>query len=158
VETPRPSSGPFGPTASAQFGAALAEAMAALRDSLPIDRSFRGCAKSRAGVMPSGTSLMVIVRDLAVAPLQVERVDVDSSGVRTHEGAGVGDLETAVVEMYRGRVRVEPHKYTGPRGHYLVVENPRDTLHRIVFETDGQRVLRYHAGRRPAVDLVEGCG
>jgi hypothetical protein len=31
------------------------------------------------------------------------------------------------------------------------------TLHRIVFETDGQRVRSYRAGRRPTVASVEGC-
>lgn len=90
--------------------------------------------------------------------VHIERVDVDSAGVLTAEGAGVGDAEANVIALYRGRVSVQPHKYTGPRGHYLIVTSTGDTLHRIVFETDGQRVVNYRAGRRPAVDYVEGCG
>jgi hypothetical protein len=31
-------------------------------------------------------------------------------------------------------------------------------MFRIVFETDGQRVTRFRAGRLPAVQYVEGCG
>lgn len=58
--------------------------------------------------------------------------------------------------MYPGRVEVQPHKYTGPEGHYLSVSVPSDTLLRIIFETDGRVVTRYRAGRRPAVEYVEG--
>ena len=37
------------------------------------------------------------------------------------------------------------------------VVTPADTTRRLVFETDGARVLRYRAGRRPEVEWVEGC-
>ncbi|MGQ0538137.1 MAG: hypothetical protein ACT4R6_04255 [Gemmatimonadaceae bacterium] len=50
-----------------------------------------------------------------------------------------------------------PHKYTGPTGHYVIVQTTGDTLHRLIFETDGSRVVRFRAGRSPAVDYVEGC-
>jgi hypothetical protein len=87
----------------------------------------------------------------------VARVEVDSAGILTAEGAGVGDTESSVILLYQGRVDVEPHKYTGPQGHYLVVTPPNDTLHKIIFETDGERIVRYRAGRLPAVRFVEGC-
>lgn len=87
----------------------------------------------------------------------IVRVDVDSSTVATVWGDRVGDSEGAVLARHAGRVRVEPHKYTGPEGHYLIVTSRDDTLHRLVFETDGKRVMAYHAGLRPYVDWVEGC-
>jgi hypothetical protein len=99
----------------------------------------------------------MVLRDSARGVLMVERVGVDSAGVLTAEGVGIGDPEVRVVELYSGRVSVQPHKYTGPTGHYVVVTSPRDSMYRIIFETDGQKVLRYRAGRRPAVDFVEGC-
>jgi hypothetical protein len=86
----------------------------------------------------------------------VVRIDVDSASVATAWGDRVGDAESAVLTRHRGRIRVEPHKYTGPEGHYLVVTAP-DSVHRLIFETDGQRVTRFRAGRRPYVDWVEGC-
>lgn len=138
------------------LGASIAEVATALGDSIHVDLSASdGCRQIRLPSMPRGTSLMAL-RDSAGA-VRIERVDVDSAGVLTAEGAGVGDAESRVLDLYRGRVGVQPHKYTGPRGHYLVVTNPGDTLHRIIFETDGQRVLKYRAGRRPAVEFVEGC-
>jgi hypothetical protein len=93
----------------------------------------------------------MIVRDTVV------RVDVSSGSFATSWGDRVGDTESQVLERHRGHVSVQPHKYTGPEGHYLVVSDPSDTLHRIVFETDGKRVLRFRAGRLPEVEWVEGC-
>jgi hypothetical protein len=87
----------------------------------------------------------------------VARVEVDSAGILTAEGAGVGDTESSIILLYQGRVEVQPHKYTGPTGHYLVVTPPGDTLHKLIFETDGERILNYRAGRIPAVQAVEGC-
>lgn len=138
----------FGPV---RFGAPLPAVSAAIGEEVrPTYADFETCDYVRPKALPAHTMLMVI-NDTIV------RVDVDSVGVRTAEGAQVGDSETSVLELYRGRISVEPHKYTGPEGHYLVVSSPGDTLHRIIFETDGQRVTGYRAGRRPAVEYVEGC-
>jgi hypothetical protein len=129
----------------------LEQLSAALGENVRAEyRDFESCDYVRPTALPPGASLMIL--DDTVA-----RVDVDSAGVRTAEGAQVGDTEARVLELYKGRVTVEPHKYTGPEGHYLVVAPPGDTLHRIIFETDGQRVTGYRVGRRPAVELVEGC-
>jgi hypothetical protein len=144
----------FGPI---PLGAPVAEAAAALGDSIPIDfAQAEDCRRVSPTALPRGTSLMIL-RDSAGAPPRVERVDVDTTGILTEEGAGVGDTEGRIQELYGERVRLEPHKYT-TGAHYLVVTPPQDSLHRIVFETDGSVVVRYRAGRRPGVDFVEGCG
>ena len=114
------------------------------------------CSEVRPAALPTGTSLMV-TRATAGTPATVERVDVHTAGVRTREGVGVGDAEDSVLAVYRGRVQVQPHKYTGPEGHNLVVTHPRDTMFLIIFETDGRHVTRFRAGRKPAVQYVEGC-
>ena len=138
------------------LGASLAQAVVALGDSIKVDLSGPdGCVQVAVPSMPAGTSLMAL-RD-STGIVRIERVDIDTSGVLTAEGAGVGDAEPRVVELYRGRVSVQPHKYTGPQGHYVIVTSPRDTMFQVVFETDGRRVLNYRAGRRPAVEFVEGC-
>jgi hypothetical protein len=85
------------------------------------------------------------------------RIDVIGGGTTTAEGARVGDDANRIVQLYP-QARRSPHKYT--TGFYLTVipRAPRDTLHRYVFETDGQRVTRYRAGIFPPVEYVEGCG
>lgn len=108
------------------------------------------CDYVRPKALPSGVLVMVLSDTVA-------RVDVTEPGTLTTEGIGVGDLESRVLALYGARARVQPHKYAGPTGHYVIVESPGDTLHRMVFETDGRQVERYRAGRRPGVDYVEGC-
>ena len=138
----------YGPV---RFGQTIAAVSSALGEPLkPAYRDNETCDYVHPTGLPAGTALMVI-QDT------VMRVDVDSGGIPTAEGARVGDSETSVVELYKGRVAVQPHKYTGPEGHYLVVSQPGDTMHALIFETDGKRVVNYRAGRRPAVELIEGC-
>lgn len=134
-----------------QVGMSLEELSAAVAEVVrPTYTDNPTCTFVRPTALPSGVLLMVLSDTVA-------RVDVTEPGTLTTEGVGVGDLESRVVEIYGTRASVTPHKYTGPTGHYVTVEVPGDTLHRLVFETDGRNVGRYRAGRRPGVDYVEGC-
>lgn len=131
-----------------RVGVPLAAASRTLGEELRVTQA--GCDHVNPTTMPDGILLMVI--DDTVA-----RIEVDSAGIRTVEGAQVGDSESRVLELYGARARIEPHKYTYPDGHYVVIAPPNDTLHRLIFETLKGRVTRYRAGRVPAVQLVEGC-
>lgn len=86
---------------------------------------------------------------------RVVRIDIDSTPVRTTEGAGVGDSEERIQSLYAGRVVVTPLKYED--GHYLTVRDASDSTLALVFEATAGRVTRYRAGRRPQVEYVEGC-
>jgi hypothetical protein len=100
--------------------------------------------------MPSGTRVMLTRDTLA-------RIDVDSSSqVRTIDGAGNGDTETRIHQLYPN-VRTQPDKYVAT-DHDLIVSSPNDTLRQIIFDTDGKTVKRYRIGRQPEISLVEGCG
>ena len=131
-----------------RVGVPLADASRTLGEALRV--GVAGCDHVVPTATPAGIRLMVI--DDTVA-----RVEIDSAGIRTTEGAQVGDSESRVLELYGARARIEPHKYTYPEGHYVVVRPVGDTLHRIIFETFKGRVTNYRAGRVPAVQLVEGC-
>jgi hypothetical protein len=85
---------------------------------------------------------------------RVARVDIDDPGPVTAAGVGVGSLESEVRLAYGDRVKVSPHKYTGPQGHYLTVEQGDFA---IIFETDGTGVTTFRAGKRPEVGWVERC-
>ena len=130
-----------------RMGVPLAAASRTLGETLRVTQA--GCDHVNPTTMPEGIRLMVIDDTIA-------RVEIDSAGIHTAEGAQVGDSESRVLELYGARARIEPHKYTYPDGHYVVVTPPGDTLHRIIFETLKGRVTTYRAGRVPAVQLVEG--
>jgi putative lipoprotein len=105
------------------------------------------CVYRRSPASPRGVLFMQVGG-------RIVRVDVIGFEVPTDAGIGVGASEMDVRDAYGAMVSVSPHKYvTG--GHYLTVA--ADGTHRLVFETDGQWVTRYRAGRLPEVESVEGC-
>jgi hypothetical protein len=108
------------------------------------------CGYAASDRLPAGVKVMM-------EGARVVRLEVVSGGVATAEGARIGDTEARVQQLYPGRVTVGPHKYTD--GHYLTVRpaEAADTTHLLIFETDGQVVLRYRGGRKPQVEYVEGC-
>ncbi len=116
----------------------------------PADIASAGCTYARSPSLPSGAVLMFRNGTLT-------RVDILSGQVKSALGAGIGDTEDRVKSLYGDALKVSSHKYTD--GHYLTVlpASTPDSLFRIVFETDGTRVIRYRSGRIPAVEYVEGC-
>jgi hypothetical protein len=131
-----------------RVGRPLAEASRTLGEPLVV--RARDCDHVTPTRTPAGVRFMV-VRDTVV------RIEVDSAGVRTVDGAQVGDSESRVLELYGTRARIEPHKYTYPNGHYLVIAPPGDPVHRLIFETLDGRVTMFRAGRVPSVQWAEGC-
>lgn len=108
------------------------------------------CGQAFLSTAPKGVSFMV-EGDTIV------RVDVDSVGVKTEDGIGVGSTEAEVRAQYKTLAKVSAHPYEGPKGHYITVDRAGDRRYRMIFETDGNVVTRFRVGRREAVDLIEGC-
>jgi hypothetical protein len=135
-----------------RFEMKVAEAEAALGHKLtPLNAADEeACRYYRPDGAFQGLSLMTA--DGIVVRLDVQ----DTAEIKTDAGAKIGDSEAQVLELYKGRVEVQPHKYTGPEGHYLVVKGG-DGKVQLVFETDGAKVLSYRAGVEPQVQYVEGC-
>jgi len=132
-----------------RIGWTVAELNAALTENVrPAYQVSDECDYVHPARLPGRVNLMV-VKDTVV------RVDVDTTGVLTDKGAGVGDSEQRISELY-GPVTVQFHKYRAG-GRNLIVTDPADSMLRIIFETDSGKVVRYRAGRRPPVDYVEGC-
>jgi hypothetical protein len=105
----------------------------------------------------AGASTTPLHANVMLAGDTVVRFDVRDSSIATAEGARVGDGESRVESLYDGRVSVQPHKYVAG-GHYLVVTDPAHPGDRLVFETDGNVVTQFRAGRTPEVMNIEGCG
>jgi hypothetical protein len=138
----------FGPLTA---GMTVAEASAAAGGNLSLaSGAAPACSYAEWTGAPEGVRVMV-VQDTVV------RVEVLAKGISTAEGARIGDNEGRIVSLYGGRMALRPHKYT--TGKYMIASPAAgaDTLHRIVFETDGEEVLQFRAGRLPEVEWVEGC-
>jgi hypothetical protein len=115
---------------------------------VPVDSM--ACTYAKSARLGPGVKVMV-------EGARVVRVEVDSGRAATAEGARIGDTEARIQQLYPGRVTVGPHKYTD--GHYLTVRPAEagDTTHLLIFETDGNAVLRFRGGQKPQVEYVEGC-
>lgn len=135
-----------------RVGTTLADASRALGEELRVAYEVsEDCDHVRPSALP-GDAWLMVVQDTVV------RVEVRDTVLATAEGAMVGTAEADLLRLYAGRVRVTPHKYSGPEWHYVIADAaPGDTTHAIVFETDGERVREYRAGRRPEVEWIEGC-
>lgn len=90
---------------------------------------------------------------------RIVRVDLRRRGVRTTGGVRVGDSEASVRRRFSGRLRIQPTKYI--EGGFDLEVRPRDRSERnrrLIFVTDGRKVVYVQAGRLPEVRFVERCG
>lgn len=135
-----------------RVGMTIAEVEGLVGGTARIDRIEPGneCGWATVSGIPEGISFML-------SGDTIVRANIDDAGFLEETGLGVGSSEADVMARRAGMVRVEPHPYTGPEGHYLIVDDPARPGFRLIFETDGQRVLSFRAGRLPEVDFIEGC-
>jgi hypothetical protein len=86
----------------------------------------------------------------------VVRIDVASAGHPTLGGVAVGMSEAEALKRLGARAKVQPHPYTGPAGHYLVVHEEGAPFG-LILETDGKTVESYRIGRWEQVQWKENC-
>ncbi len=87
----------------------------------------------------------------------ISRIDVSHSLIKSVSGAQIGMSEADIKRLYPG-IQITPHKYN-PKGHYLIYHSQSKPYqgHQMIFETDGQKVTRFRAGKAEQVSWVEGC-
>lgn len=139
-----------------EASAAVGRAVTVEENSLLEDKeSTCGFADVEGG--PTGLSFMVL-RDNPSAEWKIYRVDVfDTSRIATGGGIRNGSTEDEVKQVYGDKLKVEPHEYTGPVGHYLVLDVDGVGGYMLLFETDGTKVLQFRSGNDEAVRAPEGC-
>ncbi len=89
---------------------------------------------------------------------RVVRIETEDARYRTASGARIGMTEAEIRRLYGAAMRVEPHHYTGPEGHYLIYR-ARSEPYGLIIETDAGtgRASQIRVGTWEAVQLVEGC-
>jgi urease beta subunit len=140
----------FDGTGPVKIGMSLSELNVALHESfsMPEDKDEQACFYVEHGKYP-GVAFMI-------QEGHVTRVDVDRPGVSTAEGIKIGDSESRAIQVYGNKLKVDPHHYTAPEGHYLTVLSS-NRRYGVRFETDEGKIVRFYAGQQQAIALVEGC-
>ncbi len=89
---------------------------------------------------------------------RIVRIETEDRRYRTASGARVGMTEAAIRQFYGPAMRVGPHHYAGPDGHYLTYR-ARHEPYALIVETDPGtgRATHIRVGTWEAVQLVEGC-
>ena len=146
-----------------KIGMTLEEASAAVGRNVMVkenslladEESTCGFAEVEGG--PDGLSFMVL-RDNPGGEWRIYRTDVyDTMRIATGGGIRIGATEDEVKQVYGDQLKTEPHEYTGPEGHYLVLDVDGVGGYMLLFETDGTKVLRFRSGNDEAVRAPEGC-
>lgn len=90
---------------------------------------------------------------------KLARIDVLGGEFKTAQGVKVGSSEQEVQAAFGGASPLPPRAFIGPPYRYLTA-TPRqaaDQNYRLVFESDGAKVVTYRAGKLPEVDYKNGC-
>jgi len=84
------------------------------------------------------------------------RIDVNDAGIFTSASVQVGDSEAHALQVYGSKLKVEPHQYMGPEGHYLTVRSSNNR-YGIRFETFKGKITVFYAGQFDALQFAVGC-
>jgi hypothetical protein len=90
---------------------------------------------------------------------KLARIDILGGDFATDKGIKVGSAESAVTDAYGGGSPLPPRAFVGPPYRYLTA-SPRDEEDRgykMVFESDGAKVVNYRVGKEPEVENRQGC-
>jgi hypothetical protein len=90
---------------------------------------------------------------------KLARIDILGGEFKTAQGIMVGSSEQEVQTAFGGASPLPPRAFIGPPYRYLTA-TPRqaaDQNYRLVFESDGAKVVTYRAGKLPEVDYKNGC-
>jgi hypothetical protein len=119
---------------------------------IAMDRNRRtACLYYRPASRLSGISFMVTNG-------AISRIDITNPRIATLSGAKIGDSEKRIRSLYGSQLQTKSHTYLD-QGHYLIFapRNQQDRRNRILFETDGIKVLNWRVGRIKEVGWNEGC-
>lgn len=87
----------------------------------------------------------------------VERVDVDTRTITTRSGAGIGDTEDRIRELFGERI----HTTVLPDGSgnllAYIPKDVADATYRVMFLSNGLQITRVWAGRLPWAEELGGC-
>jgi hypothetical protein len=94
---------------------------------------------------PAGVFMMV-------SKSTIERVDIRSGNVKTRSGLGVGTTLDQLKTALKDQLQINGNTAV------FVPTSANDANYRVIFETDGAKVLTYRAGKVPEVSNPVGCG
>ena len=87
----------------------------------------------------------------------VERVDIDTDEISTRSGGRIGRTEDWIRQAWPDHIQASPLPDGSGNLLAFVPRDESDQEFRIMFQTDGEKVIRMWAGRLPWVAELGGC-
>jgi len=87
----------------------------------------------------------------------VERVDIDTVEIGTRSGGRIGRTEDWIRHAWPDHIQASPLPDGSGNLLAFVPQDESDQEFRIMFQTDGEKVIRMWAGRLPWVAELGGC-
>ena len=115
---------------------------------VPIGEANNECFLIR----PAGGPLGV---QLTVTQGTIERVDITNPRITTRSGAGVGMTEQGLADLFGASLTTQPSG--GGNQVIFTPSDEGDAQFRVIFETDGETVTSFRAGRVPVVEPTIPC-
>lgn len=115
---------------------------------VPVDAASGDCFLVR----PQGGPLGVV---LTVTQGTIERVDITNPDITTRSGAGVGMTEQGLAELFGASLTTVPSD--GGNQVIFTPSDAGDAQFRVIFETNGETVTSFRAGRVPQVEPTTPC-
>ena len=133
------------------FGMTVEEAQRAAGTRFTLVTPRDECFLATPDDAPTGITFWIVESTL-------ERVDVDTPAITTRSGAGLGDSEARILELFGERIHTRP--LADGSGNLLayVPKDASDRQFRVMFQSDGYRVVRLWSGRLPWAEWMAGCG
>ena len=99
---------------------------------------------------PSGITFWVVEST-------VERIDIDNELIRTRSGAGIGDTESLIYNLFGEKIETKVIPGSSEKLLVYVPSDSSDKNFRVVFKSDGRLITRLWSGRLPWVEMSEIC-
>ena len=87
----------------------------------------------------------------------VERVDIDTNEITTRSGAGIGNTEGRIIDMFGERIQTSPLPDGSGNLLAYVPRDQSDKIFRVMFQSDGEKIVRFWSGRLPWAEELSGC-
>ncbi len=87
----------------------------------------------------------------------VERVDVDTRTITTRSGAGIGNTEDRIRDLFGERIHTTPLPDGSGNLLAYIPKDVADATYRVMFVSNGIQVTRMWAGRLPWAEELGGC-
>ena len=87
----------------------------------------------------------------------VERVDISNDLITTRSGAGIGNSEDQIYKLFGEKIETKLLPGSSQKLLIYVPDDKSDQSFRVIFLSNGKKIIKFWSGRLPWVELSNIC-